>query len=227
MFDKNSNMGTVSSIMHSIIMIVINSIYSEISQRLTEKEKHMTKQGFNSSLVMKRFFFETFNTFTDLAYLGFVQMDIVLLKQELFSYYMTDEIRRLVCEILIPYLQKMSKKVGDGELVMAHIKTELQLSKYEQFDDYLEIVINFGYITLFASAFPLAPLLTLLFHSIELQADKWKIYNLYQRPLPYKQNTIGAWKTVLNVMSIIAILTNIFLFAFSSHQIEEFFPFLF
>jgi len=56
---------------------------------------------------------------------------------------------------------------------------ELQLPKYEQFDDYLEIVINFGYITLFAAAFPYAPLLVYFFNAIELFSDKRKIYYLY------------------------------------------------
>lgn len=200
---------------------------------------HTTKQDFNSSLVAKRFFFETFNTFTDLAYLGFVQCDIVLLKQELLSYFMTDEARRLVCESLIPYLKKgklehslkkdqleKSYSVEDRELI-SRIKVEMQLEKYEQFDDYLEIVINFGYITLFASAFPIAPLFTILFHWMEYQSDRWKIKNVFQRPMPSKQSGIGSWLSVLNIMSVMSLLTNIFLFAFASHKIAEFFPSLF
>ena len=80
MFDKNSNMATLSSIMHSIVMLIINIWYSDISYKLTEKEMHKNVQEFNSSWVAKRFIFETFNTFTDLAYLGFYEMDIKLLK---------------------------------------------------------------------------------------------------------------------------------------------------
>ncbi len=73
----------------------------------------------------------------------------------------------------------------------------------------------------------MAPILTLIFHWMELESDKWKIMNVYQRPVPYKQSGIGSWLNVLNIMSIIAILTNIFLFAFASHKITEFFPSLF
>lgn len=80
MFDKDSNMATVSSIMHSIVMLIINLWYSDISHKLTEKEMHKNIKDFNSSWVAKRFVFETFNTFTDLAYLGFYEMDIKLLK---------------------------------------------------------------------------------------------------------------------------------------------------
>jgi hypothetical protein len=43
MFDKNSNMATVSSILHSMVMLVINIYYSEISNWLTEREMHATK----------------------------------------------------------------------------------------------------------------------------------------------------------------------------------------
>lgn len=56
---------------------------------------------------------------------------------------------------------------------------ELKLPKYEQFDDYLEIVINFGYISLFAASFPYAPLLVYVFNAIELFSDKRKIFYLY------------------------------------------------
>ncbi len=72
MFDKNSNMAFLSSVMHSMVMLAINIYYSEVSKWLTEREMHTTKQDFNSSLITKRFFFETFNTFTDIAYLGFI-----------------------------------------------------------------------------------------------------------------------------------------------------------
>ena len=101
------------------------------------------------------------------------------------------------------------------------------MPKYEEFDDYLEIIINFGYITLFASAFPLAPIYTLVFHYIEIKQDIWKLYNVYQRPIPFKVNGLGSWLVVMNIMSIIAVITNIVLIAFASHQIIEFFPWIF
>lgn len=106
-------------------------------------------------------------------------------------------------------------------------KVEIELPKYEDFDDYLEIIINFGYITLFASAFPMAPLYTLIFHYVEIKQDIWKLYNVYQRPLPFKVNGLGSWLGVMNIMSIIAIMSNIVLVAFASHQIIEFFPWIF
>lgn len=64
-------------------------------------------------------------------------MDIILLKQELLSYYMTDEVRRLVTESLIPYFQKRSIRrnlnnktlerslTEEDREIIANIKTEI------------------------------------------------------------------------------------------------------
>ena len=43
LFDKNTNMAIVTGIMHSMVMLVINIYYSEVSQWLTEREMHGTK----------------------------------------------------------------------------------------------------------------------------------------------------------------------------------------
>ena len=47
---------------------------------------------------------------------------------------------------------------------------DLELDEHEDFDDYLEMVIQFGYITLFASAFPLASALALACNGVERSA---------------------------------------------------------
>lgn len=87
--------------------------------------------------------------------------------------------------------------------------------------------MNFGYLVLFASAFTLAPLLIFIFNFIEQQSDRFKLRYTYQRPIPKKSKGIGLWNHVLNFMTIICVVTNIVLFAFSSDQIVEFFPSLF
>jgi len=44
---------------------------------------------------------------------------------------------------------------------------ELGKDPYEEFDDYIEMVIEYGYVTLFASAYPLAPLISIVANLIE------------------------------------------------------------
>ncbi len=66
-----------------------------------------------------------------------------------------------------------------------HKLIEIELPEYSQFDDFLEIVINFGYLTLFASVIPLTPLFIYIFHFLELKSDLYKIKNLHRRSIPY------------------------------------------
>ncbi|KRX08061.1 hypothetical protein PPERSA_02193 [Pseudocohnilembus persalinus] len=104
---------------------------------------------------------------------------------------------------------------------------EIKRPKYDSFGDYIEIIMNFSYLTLFASAFTFAPILIFFFNMIEYMSDKFKLVHNYQRPLPKKAKGIGSWNHVLNFMCIMSVFTNIILFAFSSEQIVEFFPYFF
>lgn len=104
---------------------------------------------------------------------------------------------------------------------------QYKLNEYELYADYLEVMLNYAYLILFASAFPLAPLIILVFHFIEILSDKFKIKHLYRRSMPQNCDGILVWGTLINIINIVAVLSNIVLFAFSSDQIEQFFPYVF
>jgi len=65
--------------------------------------------------------------------------------------------------------------------------------EYEYFEDYLELVIQYGYITFFAAAFPIGTFFTVIFIAIEAWSDMFKLENLYKRPIPFNTNDIGIW----------------------------------
>jgi anoctamin-10 len=236
-FDKNTNWGQIPTIIHVGVLFTINMIYKEVAIMMTHREYHSSLSSLENSVLVKRFVFETFNTFTDLAYLAFVKFDIKALKFELISIFMFDEIRRVLAETLIPlflkFLEKRKTRKSKIEEVMAESKyvksklVELTLPKYEVFDDYLEIILNLGYITLFASSFSLAPAIMFVFHLVERVSDRYKIMNTYQRPLPFKSKGIGSWHVVMNMILIVSVFSNITLFAFSSEKMMEFFPWMF
>ena len=54
------------------------------------------------------------------------------------------------------------------------------------FYEYLEMVIQYGFITIFVCAFPLAPLFALLNNVCELRLDAKKILELHRRPIAQK-----------------------------------------
>lgn len=112
-------------------------------------------------------------------------------------------------ECIVPLVMA---KCANGSSKFKH--KDVSLSDYTQFDDYLEMVIQFGvsdkslqgrqrnkghalvpyallhlcvqYITLFASAFPLGGAVTMVFIYVELRSDVFKLLHAYRRPEPLR-----------------------------------------
>ena len=59
--------------------------------------------------------------------------------------------------------------------------------------DYSKMVMQFGYTVLFASAFPLAALVSLACNFVALRVDTWKLCNTYRRATPRSGEDIGSW----------------------------------
>ncbi|RLN91184.1 hypothetical protein BBJ28_00004762 [Nothophytophthora sp. Chile5] len=101
---------------------------------------------------------------------------------------------------------------------------EAGLQQYDTFEDYTEMLVQFGYVSFFSLAFPLAPLLALLNNLLELRTDAFKLCHAKQRPLARKASGIGVWLHVLQLMSVLAVLTNCFHLAYSTSLLERAFP---
>ena len=52
---------------------------------------------------------------------------------------------------------------------------EISLSQYDVDEDYLELLLQYGYVTMFAAVFPIAPLLALLNNVFETNVDLTKL----------------------------------------------------
>ncbi|XP_012289037.1 anoctamin-4 [Orussus abietinus] len=89
------------------------------------------------------------------------------------------------------------------------------------YDEYLEMVIQFGFITLFVAAFPLAPLFALANNVLEMRLDATKFLRHYRRPVPLRTRDIGIWARILDSLTRISVTTNAFIIAFSSSLIPR------
>ena len=105
------------------------------------------------------------------------------------------------------------------EIINQEIK-ELELGEVELFDDYLEMIMTYGYITLFASAFPFGTTITAVFIYIEIRSDVFKLEKLSRRPFSRKTNDIGTWMFALKTLTYGSIFTNLILCGFASDQID-------
>jgi hypothetical protein len=59
------------------------------------------------------------------------------------------------------------------------------------------MVIQFGYITMFASAFPFGAFMSYLFTYIEIKSDIFKLERNTKRPISRMTNNIGTWENVM------------------------------
>ncbi|XP_030586990.1 anoctamin-5 isoform X1 [Archocentrus centrarchus] len=130
-------------------------------------------------------------------------------------------------EALVPWLMNWwgSRKArSHPESLYSRWEQDYDLQGFGQlglFYEYLEMVIQFGFITLFVASFPLAPLLALINNIIEVRVDAWKLTTQFRRPVAAKAHSIGAWEEILGGVAILSVVTNAFIVAFTSDMIPR------
>lgn len=91
---------------------------------------------------------------------------------------------------------------------MSNAERQFALPEYSgTYEDINDMVIQFGYVTLFAVAFPLAPLCALANNIIELRMDARKILMGTRKPYPHAASSIGIWYHILQLIGICAVIS--------------------
>lgn len=73
----------------------------------------------------------------------------------------------------------------------------------------LHAVLQYGFVTLFVAAFPLAPLFALLNNIAEIRLDAYKMVKEARRPLAERVEDIGAWFGILRGVTYVAVVSNV------------------
>ncbi|KAI7802171.1 putative anoctamin-1-like [Triplophysa rosa] len=155
-----------------------------------------------------------------------IQLGIIMLGKQL--------IQNNVFEIAIPKLKKMyrvykEEKEGAADEEDKDSKREPQrwdldyeLEPYEGLSpEYMEMVIQYGFVTLFVASFPLAPVFALLNNVIEIRLDAAKFVTEIRRPDAVSAKEIGIWYNILSGISKFAVITNAFVISFTSEFIPR------
>ncbi|XP_034096595.1 anoctamin-7 [Gymnodraco acuticeps] len=113
--------------------------------------------------------------------------------------------------------EKDEEGKGDEEEEVCPWEADYQLLVCEGlFSEYLEMVIQFGFITIFVAAFPLAPFFALINNWVEIRLDAQKFVTEYRRPVGERVQDIGIWLPILQLITHVAVFSNAFLIAFTS-----------
>eukprot|EP00455_Lapot_gusevi_P038989 TRINITY_DN4368_c0_g1_i1.p1 TRINITY_DN4368_c0_g1~~TRINITY_DN4368_c0_g1_i1.p1 ORF type:complete len:875 (+),score=361.69 TRINITY_DN4368_c0_g1_i1:82-2706(+) len=123
--------------------------------------------------------------------------------------------------------QRVEKQLAERA---SQVETEFEWPKYSDnpntsgtFEDYNEIALQFGYVLLFAPAFPLGAAAAVLGNIVENATDTWKLMFTVQRPPYVGASDIGTWLPIFRIMSVIGVMTNCGLIAFTSSQLSEYY----
>lgn len=139
-----------------------------------------------------------------------------------------------VIELLIPYMKSYIKS-QDGHNNGSHqvesrllTKAEIQFSMpaYDRIqgslDDYAELIMQFGYMTFFIAALPIASCAAFLSNYVEIRTDAYKMLKSHQRPIPCGAEDIGTWKSILSLMCTISVVTNAGLICFTMNILDPY-----
>ncbi|KDO33291.1 hypothetical protein SPRG_02100 [Saprolegnia parasitica CBS 223.65] len=230
----------IASTLNAIQIQVMNGIYTTIAVRLNNYENHRTDTEYEDNLIAKTFLFQFVNSYASLFYIAFIKSavdectdpkaggciyDLMVALGIIFCLRLTSG---NFFEAVLPYLKrrlrgKCSKPAtpDDGETrAMSIVEEQMTLGVYDDmgvFGDYNEMIIQYGYITLFVISFPLAPFLALLNNYFEIRIDAFKLAKESRRPDPKGAEDIGTWMTILEIMSTIAVVTNVAAVVFTSN----------
>jgi hypothetical protein len=159
------------------------------------------------------------------------EIDPGRLRKQVIYFTLTAQIVNFAMEVIVPYvkrrgfqqLQKVktsraAKRGGaaSGESVndhpdeaefLARVRSEAVLPVYDVAVDFREMVVQFGYLSLFAVVWPLTPVSFFINNWIELRADAVKICVEMQRPIPFRADSIGSWLDSLGFLAWLGSIT--------------------
>lgn len=70
-------------------------------------------------------------------------------------------------------------------------------------------VLQYGFVTIFVAAFPLAPFFALLNNILEMRLDAKKLLTYHRRPVSQRVRDIGVWYRILDCIGKLSVITNV------------------
>lgn len=153
------------------------------------------------------------------------------LRKQVIYFTVTAQLVNLGMELIVPYLkrrvfakvkkmqsERAAKNGGvapstatndppEDAAFLDRVRKEAELEVYDVTADLREMVLQFGYLSLFSVVWPLTGLSFLINDWVELRADAMKICVEMQRPIPWRADTIGPWLDSLSFLTWLGSLT--------------------
>eukprot|EP00042_Codosiga_hollandica_P018753 m.55709 g.55709 ORF g.55709 m.55709 type:complete len:749 (+) comp48907_c0_seq1:180-2426(+) len=238
----------VPSILNAVSMKVLSYFYTKLAYRMTDYENHKTQTEYNDHLIIKLFAFQFVNAFAALYYIAFFRTGfdlwgnedwqdacgetgncMSLLSMQVFISLVIAAVPKLVMAEIMPrvkiFLRKRKARVQnipnwiDLEFLKPSNATD---SEDITIPEYTEKMIQYGYLVVFAAAFPLGPVAAILFNYLDMFIDSRNFVRTARRPIAHRAEDIGTWLSILEFVNMIAVITNGLLITFTSKVGRDF-----
>uniref|UniRef100_I3IXI4 Anoctamin n=1 Tax=Oreochromis niloticus TaxID=8128 RepID=I3IXI4_ORENI len=241
---KSSIASFSGSVLNLLVILLLSRIYTALAHILTRWEMHRTQTKYEDMFILKVFVFQFVNFYSSPVYIAFFKGRfigypgnyntlfgvrnedcgaggcLIDLAQELLVIMVGKQLINNIQEFISPKMNPQLKEAGQEAQRQEEAspwEADYQLLVCEGlFSEYLEMVIQFGFITIFVAACPLAPLFALINNWVEVRLDAQKFVTEYRRPVVERAQDIGIWFPILQFIAHMAVLSNAFLIAFTS-----------
>ncbi|XP_068567722.1 anoctamin-10 [Cebidichthys violaceus] len=211
----------VPSVLHISYTNVLATVYRTVAKSLTEYENHREESAFENHLTAKVLVFTFFNYFAVLFHIAFFKQDVPLLRKRLASLLIITQLVNQVTEVVIPFLV--------DRFISAPHRTESEDDPQEDkfrnqstlptfpglFAEYIELLVQFGYLSLFSCVFPLTAVLLLINNLTEIRTDAYKICKLFRKPFSPPAANMRVWQIAFEVLSFVSVVSNCWLLLLS------------
>lgn len=246
---KYAMMG-VGALVQGLVVYALNFAYALIAEKLTEWENHRTDKEFEGSLINKSFWFQLINSFTPPTWALIIEQDIIAVMMSVAAIMLVKMFADLLFETLVPNLIAECKRKNTKELlsdehgnetfnltfegditevelptpedISAVISSDALEDACDPVDEYLEMMVQFGFVVFWTGICPFVPLLAWANNLLEIRFDAFKFVYQNKRGRPVAAESIGAFQSLMQLMSYIGLVVATASLFWSWRKLDEY-----
>jgi hypothetical protein len=229
----------ITPVISFIVREFMSSTYKGIALNLTNRECHIHKDKYNSSLLIKIIFFEFFNYYFNLYYIAFGKAYFESCPGTSCYDSLAQQLTGILSSAIIldltklfwsaVYIRNKTKKFEKNLKENNHNITNSSSkyiyytrTEYEAQDmtgEYLEIVMIYGYIIQFGACSPICFFIALLQTLFMRLSDAVNFSRLQYIKLTSEAHGIGVMTDVMKIMTFLGLITNVCIIFFTNSQL--------
>ena len=231
--DRSTEIGILIAFVNTIQINFMSGFYQGIAKYFNDKENHRKETESNAALAIKLIIYDFFNSYYSIFYIGFIKRSSLFgrkpgkcngfhgndsCSEEIEIQLYTIVFNKFIFdfwELGRPILKQKSKlfdlkqQLSGNDITPHSLEHQMLCNEYNMvLYEYSEMLINIGYVFLFAGIAPLVPVFIFLLGYLERCFDTYKIFFLERVKIINQSNGIEMYNTIFRTFIYIGLLSN-------------------